>query len=214
MEGLVHLALLDDEDRSLFLRAVARQLSVGTTPSAMPALRLRFGLDFSEGEPAALLLGAKLLLCRIVPCSYQPGGSAALRGELAAAGLGRACSWLCDTAMASICPSAVAMRNTLAHGIASLTYDYLEDFDWHLHYVLASSTHAQVHMPLVHIELAIRKAESRSFTFLTEKIEIEPHILSGAIDSLAAAQKTLTQLTQADNSRGPLNSLVHAGSSW
>jgi hypothetical protein len=132
LAGLKQLSLLEEHDRPRFLSAVARQLCDASGSAATPILCQRFGLDFLQDDgPAALLLCAKLLLCRIASRRYQETGAVdALLADLATAGLGRAASWLCVTAEAAVSQCAGEMRTALAHETAAMSHGFLVDHDW------------------------------------------------------------------------------------
>ncbi len=132
LSSLRLLSLLEDEDRAPFLHAVSHSLRAAAGPDVPPSLEKRFGLDFAEGEPAALLLGAKFLAVRIASRTYQEAGEPdRLRADLATAGLSAAAAaWLVEVAEAAVLPHAPEMRTALSHARQAMSHDYLVDFDW------------------------------------------------------------------------------------
>ena len=198
LAALSKLSLLDDEGRGAFFACVASQLCSASTSagSALAALREGFGLDFADGEPAALLLAAKLVICRIAARTYEgEGAKAALLSDLLSAGLPQAAAeWVREAAEAATLPCAAQLRLAQGHEAAALSSDYLQDFDWQLHHVLASSTLAQVGQPLVQLQLKVRKAGTDAEAI--EQLELAPAELDAAISSLGAAVGALRALPE------------------
>ena len=160
MEQLKLLHLLPDEARVGFFVEVTELLRACTPPAAAAESLSGYGLDFAAGEPAALLHAAKLLVCRVASRGYEADGAAAatLRADLVAAGLSEAAAdWLRTAAESATLPCAAELRVAQAHAAANLANDYLHDFDWGLNYVLGSSALADVHAPLVQLQLQIAK---------------------------------------------------------
>ena len=163
MEQLKLLHLLPDEARVGFFVEVTELLRACTPPAAAAESLSGYGLDFAAGEPAALLHAAKLLVCRVASRGYEADGAAAatLRADLVAAGLSEAAAdWLRTAAESATLPCAAELRVAQAHAAANLANDYLHDFDWGLNYVLGSSALADVHAPLVQLQLQIAKVRA------------------------------------------------------
>lgn len=198
LAALHKLSMLDDAGRSAFFVAVASQLSMTPQPTAGGAAAMQegFGLDFTSGDPAALLLAAKVVVSRVASKAYEgDGAKTALLNDLIAAGLSQGASqWVCEAAEAAVLPCAAQLRLAQGHAAAALSTDYLEDFDWQLNYVLSSSTIAKVGEPLVQLQLKVRKAGTDADT--TERLELAPGELDAAIESLGAASSALRALPQ------------------
>ena len=166
--SLVFLRLLEDDSRALFLPAVAEQLCAAS-PAADVADVLSlsgvFHLNFRVGKPAALLHGAKMLLCRVASAAYvfqRADSAAGLHTDLVGAGLDyAAATWVCDAAEAAVLPVAADLRLAQSRVAACGANDCLQDFDWSLWHVFSSSTIAREHVPLVHLELCVLKVRAR-----------------------------------------------------
>ena len=198
LAALSKLSLLTDEGRNAFFAVVASQLCAAPQPAEAAAASLRdgFGLDFTSGEPAALLLGAKVLASRIASRAYQADAAkAALLADLLAAGLPQAAAeWVREAAEAAVLPCAAQLRLAQGHAAAALSADYLHDFDWQLNHVLASSSIAAVGSPLVQLQLKVRKAGTDEE--VVEQLELTPAELDAAISSLGAASSALRSLAE------------------
>ena len=106
------LRLLSDELRAPFFAAVAQQMCVSPPmprDAAAASLRDGFGgLDFTDGEPAQLLLSVKVVIARVSSRIYQEGAAEhegpALQADLEAAGLAPAAAkWVREAAEAAVC---------------------------------------------------------------------------------------------------------------
>lgn len=196
--ALEALRLISDKERGTFITSVAASLATPPLPPATAAAALdAFGLDFAIGEPASLLHSVKVLVLRVASSAYQDTGAAAsLTADLEAAGLAKAAAdWVRETAEAAALPLAAEIRLAQAHAAANLSHDYLQDFDWQVNYVLSSSTLARNRMPLVQLQLRIRKAGMDAHGLeVTEQVELRPSELDATIASLASAQNALRAL--------------------
>jgi hypothetical protein len=205
LAALKKLSLLQSDDaRAEFFPAVTEMLSNPHEPaeSAMTAISERFGIDFSGSneQAAALLYAAKLVACRVASSAYAAEGSAAaLRDDLAAAGLGAgAATWICESAEAAVLPTAQELRFALAHVAAARSHDYLQDFDWGLHHVLGSSALANVQKPLVSVHLVVAKAGSGGNQVAREEFELDAAQLDATLGVIGAANEAMRALPQPD----------------
>ena len=202
LAALSKLSLLDDSGRGAFFGCVASQLCSTSPPvveERLASLHEGFGLDFASGEPAALLLAAKLVICRVASRTYEGASAkAALLADLVAAGLPQAAAeWIREAAQAATLPCAAQLRLAQGHAAAAFSSDYLQDFDWQLNYVLASSTQSGLPLvgtPLVQLQLKVRKAGTDAEAI--ERLELAPAELDAAISTLGAAVSSLRALPE------------------
>ena len=194
LASLKLLRILTEEGRSTFFSAVARQLCAAPSPGVSAAiLHDAYSLDFTSGEPAQLLLAAKVLLTLIASRAYHDDGSpAALLADLTSAIGEGAAKWVQEAAEAATLPCAAQIRAAQAHATAALGHDYLQDFDWQATCVLGSSALASMRVPLVQLQLRIRKAGSP--VEVTEQMELSLSELDATIASLKSAVDAVATL--------------------
>jgi len=195
LAALSKLSLLDDVARGTFFVAIVSQLCVPPLPVvAAESMQTEFGLDFTNGEPENLLVASKILISRVASRPYADASAKhALLADLVDAGLPQAAAeWVREAAEAAVLPCAAQLRRTQGHAAMVDSSDYLLDFDWQLNHVLASSSLAKVHLPLVHLHLKVRRAGIGAET--AERFELTPAELDAAISSLGAASIALHAL--------------------
>lgn len=199
LASLRRLSLLNDDHRAAFFASVASQLcTLPAIPAdaAATALQEAYSLDFTSGEPCALLVAVKVVISRVASSSYQePECKESLLADLMSAGLSKAAAeWVRQAAEAAALPCAAQLRSAQGHAAAALSCDYLADFDWQLNQVLASSTLAKINSPLVQLQLKIRSAGTDSERI--EELELSPSELDAAISSLSAASAALRSMPE------------------
>ena len=74
-----------------------------------------------------------------------------------------------------------------------MSHDYLQDFDWQVNYVLSSSTLSHKPMPLMQLQLRIRKAGGECLEE-TNRLELTSSDLDSTIATLAGAGNALREL--------------------